>query len=148
MKRTAKVYIVRAVGYFTKENQLRDLGLKTLDNFMKGSIYEEGVFSLPDTITKYEQGKRPINCAVNFHNYLKRSLFYRDKVLNTEYLYALESCVHGFNLNLRKVETERLAQHTIESPNNNGDNLAEIERKRREKEKQAETFYRSKEGAK
>ena len=40
MKRTGKVYIVRAVGYFTKENQLRDLGLKTLDNYMKGNVYE------------------------------------------------------------------------------------------------------------
>lgn len=40
MKKTGKVYIIRAVGYFTKENQLRDLGLKTIDNFMKGNVYE------------------------------------------------------------------------------------------------------------
>lgn len=68
---------------------------------------------MPETLTKYEQGKRPINCSINFHNYIKRSLFYRDKVLNTEYVYGLENFVHGFNQNLRKVETERLAQHTI-----------------------------------
>lgn len=83
MKSTGKVYIIRAVGYFTKDNQLRDIGLKTLDNFMKGNIYEEGIFSLPETITKYEQGRRPTICSINFHNYIKRSLFYRDKVLNT-----------------------------------------------------------------
>jgi hypothetical protein len=120
MKKTGKVYLVRAIGYFTKDNQLRDLGLKTHDNPMKGAIYEEGVFSMPQTIVKYEPGKRPINCSVNFHNYIKRSLFYRDKVLNTEYIYDLEKFIHGFNENLRKVETERLAQYTIENPNNDG----------------------------
>jgi len=35
------------MGFFTKENQMRDIGLKTLDNVMKGIIYEEGVYSLP-----------------------------------------------------------------------------------------------------
>ena len=89
MKKMGKVYVIRALGYFTKDNQLRDLGLKTHDNFMKGNIYEEGIFSLPETLTKYEQGKRPINCSINFHNYIKRSLFYRDKILNTDYVYGL-----------------------------------------------------------
>lgn len=41
-----------------------------------------------------------------------------------------------------------MAQHTIENPNNKGENLVEIERLRREKEKQVENFYKSKESAK
>jgi len=64
---------------------------------------------------------------------VKRSLFYRDKVLATEYIYELDQFVAGFNKNLRKVETEKLAQFTIENPNNSGDILEDIERKRREK---------------
>jgi hypothetical protein len=111
---------MRAVGHFTRDNQLRDLGIKTLDNPMKGVVYEEGVFSMPHTIVKYESGKRPLNCSVNFHNHIKRSLFYRDKVLETDYLYDLERYVLGFNQNLRVAETERLAQFIIENPNNKG----------------------------
>jgi hypothetical protein len=99
------VYCMRAVGHFTRDNQLRDLGIKTLDNPMKGVVYEEGVFSMPHTIVKYESGKRPLNCSVNFHNHIKRSLFYRDKVLETDYLYDLERYVLGFNKNLRVAET-------------------------------------------
>jgi hypothetical protein len=53
--------------------------------------------------------------------------------------------VGGFNKNLRKVETERLAQYTIENPNNNGDLLEDIERKRQEKEKEKEVYRRAKE---
>jgi len=64
---------------------------------------------------------------------VKRSLFYRDKVLATEYIYELDKFIAGFNINLRKVETEKLAQFTIENPNNSGDILEDIERKRREK---------------
>ncbi len=82
-KKTGKVYIVRAMGYFTKENQLKDIGIKTHNNLMKGIIYEEAIFSVPQTSIKYEPGKRPLNCSINFHNYIKRSLYYRDKVLET-----------------------------------------------------------------
>jgi hypothetical protein len=147
VKRTGRVYFLRGVGFFTRENQMRDLGLKTLDNAMKGIIYEEGIFSLPQTVVKYEPGKRPQNCYANFHNYIKRSLFYRDKVLPTDYIYELENFVYGFNENLRKVETEKLAQFTIENPNNTGHNLADIERKRREKEREKELYVRSKDAA-
>lgn len=147
VKRTGRVYFIRGVGFFTRENQMRDLGLKTLDNAMKGIIYEEGVFSLPQTVVKYEAGRRPQNCFANFHNYIKRSLFYRDKVLPTDYVYELENFVYGFNENLRKVETEKLAQFTIENPNNTGHNLADIERKRREKEREKEQYVRSKDTA-
>jgi hypothetical protein len=102
-KQSGRVYAIRALGMFTKDNQLREIGLKMLDNPMKGVIIEEGIFSLPHTLVKYEPGKRPLNCSVNFHNHIKRSLFYRDKVLDTEYIYELERYVLGFNKNLRVV---------------------------------------------
>jgi hypothetical protein len=87
MKKTGKVYLVRGMGHFSKDNQLKEIGLKMIDNTMKGTIYEEGVFSVPKTVIKYEKGKRPVNCSGNFSNYIKRSLFYRDKILNVDYLY-------------------------------------------------------------
>lgn len=68
---------------------MKDLGLKTINNAMKGVIVEEGVFSIPNTIIKYEQGKRPVNSLNIFYNHLKRSLHYRDKILPTEYIYVL-----------------------------------------------------------
>jgi hypothetical protein len=40
-------------------------------------------------------------------------MFYRDKVIETDYIYDAERFVLGFNQNLRKAETERLAQYTI-----------------------------------
>ena len=39
-KKTGKVYLIRAVGYFTRQNQMKDIGLKTVDNAMKGVIVE------------------------------------------------------------------------------------------------------------
>jgi hypothetical protein len=84
---------------------MKDLGLKTIDNAMKGTVIEEGVFSIPNTVIKYEQGKRPVNCLNNFYNHLKRSLHYRDKIIPTDYIYDLETFVLAFNENLRKVET-------------------------------------------
>jgi hypothetical protein len=88
-KKTGRVYLMRAVGYFTKENQMKDIGLKTIDNAMKGVIMEEGVFSLPHTLIKYEAGKRPVNCLMTFYNYIKRSLYYRDKIIETDYIYNM-----------------------------------------------------------
>jgi hypothetical protein len=40
MKKTGRVYFIRGMGYFTRENQLKDLGIKMKDNSMKGVIYE------------------------------------------------------------------------------------------------------------
>ena len=54
-------------------------------------------------------------------------MYYRDKVIETDYIYNLQRFVLAFNLNLRKAETERLAQYTIENPNNSGQNLRTIE---------------------
>lgn len=39
MKKTGKVYFIRRMGYFSKDNQLKDIGLKMIDNAMKGTIY-------------------------------------------------------------------------------------------------------------
>ena len=44
---------------------------------------------------------------------MKRSLFYRDRVIGTDYIYEMERYVLGFNNNLRRVETEKLAQVII-----------------------------------
>jgi hypothetical protein len=52
---------------------------------------------MPNTVIKYESGKRPVNCLMTFYNYIKRSMYYRDKVLETDYLYNLERFVLGFN---------------------------------------------------
>ena len=37
-KQSGIVYAIRALGMFTKDNQLREIGLKMLDNLMKGVI--------------------------------------------------------------------------------------------------------------
>lgn len=103
LKKTGRVYLVRSMGFYSKQNQMKDIGIKTLDNVMKGIIFEQGIYNLPDTIIKYQPGKRPQNCYANFHNYIKRSLFYRDMVLHTDYIYELQNYVYGFNQNLRKI---------------------------------------------
>ncbi len=106
LKQTGKVYLIRGQGTFTKENQMKDIGLKMIDNAMKGIVIEEGIFNLPDTVIKYEIGKnkRPRNCLNAFSNHLKRSLHYRDKIISTDYLYKIEEFSKPFNKDLRKIE--------------------------------------------
>lgn len=41
------------MGSFTKENQMKDIGMKMKDNSMKGVIYEEGNYAVADTIITY-----------------------------------------------------------------------------------------------
>lgn len=38
MKQTGRVYFLRQMGYFTKDNVLKDIGIKMKDNTMKGVI--------------------------------------------------------------------------------------------------------------
>ena len=72
-------------------------------------------------------------------------MYYRDKVIETDYIYNLQRFVLAFNLNLRKAETERLAQYTIENPNNSGQNLRTIEQRRMDKERERESFLKQRE---
>jgi hypothetical protein len=37
-KKTEHVYVIKAMGYFTKDNQLREMGIKTHDNNVKGLL--------------------------------------------------------------------------------------------------------------
>jgi hypothetical protein len=57
---------------------------------------------------------------------MKRSLFYRDKILDVSFLYEFEKEFKGFRNNFKKIEVERIAQFTIENPINNNDILNEI----------------------
>ena len=73
---------------------------------------------------------------------MKRSLNFKDKIIASNYLYALENYIIGFNYNFRKVQTEKIAQETIESPINTGANIMEIERKRAENKLDREDYLR------
>jgi hypothetical protein len=42
------------MGFFSKENQLRDIGLKAIDSSMKGYVLEEGVFGNQRSVVSYE----------------------------------------------------------------------------------------------
>ena len=90
---------------FNKDNQMKDIGMKVIDSTMKEFLIEEGIYSLPQTIIKYETGKRPANCYINFLNHLKRSLFYREHILSVRYIYELEKNIFSFYHNFKAVET-------------------------------------------
>jgi hypothetical protein len=42
------------MGYFSKESQLRDIGLRVIDNPMKGYVLEEGIFGQQKSVVAYE----------------------------------------------------------------------------------------------
>jgi hypothetical protein len=59
-----------------------------------------------------ERGLAKLAINFHFHNHLKRSLFYRDMVLPTDYIFRLRDFMLFFDKNLRMIDTERLAQST------------------------------------
>ena len=137
-KKTGRVYLFRAMGSFSADNQITHLGYRILDNSMKGHVFEEGVFGRPDTLISYETDNRPVNSVLLFVNEMKNSLHYRDDIIDTGYIYDQQDLIRSFDVGLKTVKTEAIAQNLLENPNNDQEVLREIEEKRKEKERRIE----------
>ena len=105
---------------------------------MKGHVFEEGVFGRPDTLISYETDNRPVNSVLLFVNEMKNSLHYRDDIIDTGYIYDQQDLIRSFDVGLKTVKTEAIAQNLLENPNNDQEVLREIEEKRKEKERRIE----------
>ena len=62
------MYLFRAMGSFTADNQMTQMGFRLLDNSMKGYVFEEGVFGRPETLFSYQLDDRPFKSALIFAN--------------------------------------------------------------------------------